>query len=296
MSDRTPLRRRAPRPPEPYTFDRRSLPGMTIDERGGSTAWVSWIVGLGLAALVTGGVIWHARAAAVPLWSVASVEVEGNRSLTEREVMAAVGLQPGLPWWSLRPRLDRLQELEPRVRGVSLGYAFPRGLRVRLEEREAILLVAGESLLVLSRDGVLLQPDAALDPTDLPCLTGSALGPGAQLHTGQHLQVREGDGWLAQLLKVRDEQPELWHSLSQIEVIGQRELRLFFREGRRILLWDPELNDHLWPQIPRILAGLAAHDLADDAVLDMRFRDRVVVRYPEGDAHRLDPAAAEGQS
>ena len=45
-----------------------------------------------------------------------------------------------------------------------------------------------------------------------------------------------------------------------------------------------------------ILAGLAAHDLAGDAVLDMRFRDRVVVRYPEDDAHRLDPASGEGQS
>ena len=300
MPERTPFRRSPSRKAdEPLSFERRRLPGMTIDERGGSTTWVSWILGLIGVGVLAGLAVWHGRSADVPLWSVAEVEVEGNRSLSEAQVRGAVGVEAGMAWWSLRPRLDRLPELEPRVRDVSLGYAFPRGLRIRVAEREAVLLVASDSMLVLSGDGMLLRPDPALDPTDLPCLTGASSGSGGDAHPlrpGRRLEFREPDGWLAQLLEVRDDLPELWRSLSQIDVQGQRELRLFFREGRRILLWDPKLNAHLWPQIPRILTGLAAHDLADDAVLDMRFRDRVVVRYPEDDAHRLDPAAGEGQS
>jgi hypothetical protein len=140
-----------------------------------------------------------------------------------------------------------------------------------------VLRVVGEDLLVAAPDGVLLRSDPVLDPADLPCVSGR-LG---QLVPGEVLEVPGAEGWWKQLMYVCAAMPELWGSISQVDCMDPRAIMVYLRDGRHVVLWDPHRNDHLWDQVPLVLRQLRAGGLAGDAVLDMRFRDRIVVRVPE---------------
>jgi len=235
-----------------------------------------WIWGSFLALCVVAAIGLHAWLADPPIWSVRTLEIVGNRAVETQEIAVALDLHAGMPWWSALSRLgvERPESL-PRVAEARIGFAFPAGLRVEVREREAVLRVIGEDLLVAAADGVLLLPDPNLDPADLPCLSGHA----SPMQPGERLQI--GTRPWAELMRVASSMPELWANISQIDCRDPHAVAVYLRGERHVLVWDPERNDHLWEQVPHVLAQLREDGLAGDAVLDMRFRERIVVRLPE---------------
>ncbi|MEZ4653489.1 MAG: FtsQ-type POTRA domain-containing protein [Candidatus Eisenbacteria bacterium] len=213
-----------------------------------------------------------------PVWGVRSIEYTGNRATETAELAHALDLTPGMPWWRAVGRLGIRHPGElPRVATARVRYVFPSALRVEVREREAVLRVMGESPLVAARDGMVLSADEALDPTDLPCVSGLLL----QSAAGTTLDVPGAGPWWEQLMHVCSAMPELWSAISQIDCADASNIAVYLRDGRHVLLWDPHRNQHLWDQVPLVLDQLRADGLAGDAVLDMRFRDRIVVRLPE---------------
>jgi cell division septal protein FtsQ len=244
------------------------------------------LLGLVVAA-AAGGLVLHGRLTGCPLWAVRRIEVEGNRSLGMVELLRRLHLGPGTPWWRISPgALHRLRAEEPRLAEVTVSWRWPRDLLVRVRERDSFLRVWGDPPLEVARDGMLLETREDLDPADLPLLTGAlppALSPNQRLDL-----VEAGDAW-KEFLSLAEEEPGFWREVSEIHYHGGRDFQVFLRRGRRVILWEAGINGDLKKTIPAILADLERLG-QEDAVLDLRFRDQVVLHLPA--AAVADSAAA----
>jgi cell division septal protein FtsQ len=242
---------------------------------------------MALVLLLGGALLAYARLAARPLWTVHAISVEGNRSISRDQVLGRLGLRPGLPWWRITPHAAaRLRAESPRVESLRISWRWPRDLMVSVRERESCLRILGPPALEVAPDGVILEPSAALDPTDLPLLTGSLpadLRPG-----GRCVFPSAGPGW-GDILDLSRSTPELWKAISEIHFTGGTDFQIFLRDGRKVVLWETDVNKELRQQVTRILAELRQKGV-DDAVIDLRFRDQAVVRLPE--ESMADSAAA----
>lgn len=209
------------------------------------------------------------------LVSVRSVVIEGNRAVPTDRILEALRVGVGTPWWDVPfGRQSTLLASEPRVHEATLQYRWPHQLEVRVEERVGLLRIlsaSGGPPLEVSADGVVL--DASADPRDLPWLTG-AFPEGAPV--GQSLAQASDGRWLEQLDRVRRERPTLFESFSEVHAVPGRGFEIYLRDGMRVLAWDPRQNAALWAEVPRILKELDRLHI-DDAVLNLRFRDQVVV-------------------
>jgi cell division septal protein FtsQ len=242
-----------------------------------------------LLAATAGGLLLHARLSGCPLWAVRRVEVEGNRSLGTVELLRRLRLEPGTWWWRVSPgALHRLCAEEPRLAAITVSWRWPRDLVVRVRERESFLRIWGDPPLEVARDGTLLETREDIDPADLPLLTGALP---LSLAPQQHLDlVDAGDAW-KEFLSLADDEPGFWREVSEIQYDGGRDFQVFLRQGRRVILWEAGINGDLKKTIPAILADLQRLG-QEDAVLDLRFRDQVVLHLPAAAAAAADSAAA----
>jgi cell division septal protein FtsQ len=249
-----------------------------------------------LLAAAAGGLLLHARLTGCPLWAVRRVDVEGNRSLGMVELLRRLHVGPGAPWWRVSPAaLRRLRAEEPRLAQVTVSWRWPRDLVVRVTERESFLRVWGDPPLEVARDGVILETREDLDPADLPLLTG-VLPP--DLAPGHRLEfANAGDAW-KEFLVLADEEPGFWRDVSEIRYDGGRDFQVFLRRGRRVILWEAGTNGDLKRTIPKLLAELGRRG-QEDAVLDLRFHDQVVLRLPAAaveDSAVAKPASTRGKT
>lgn len=111
-----------------------------------------------------------------PRFALRVVEVEGNRRLTEENVLERAGVARGQNLF----RID-LAEAErgllgdPWIAAARVRRTLPSTLRVEVEERDAVALAAaGERLYLLARDGTPFKEVTDGDPYDLPVVTGIA--------------------------------------------------------------------------------------------------------------------------
>lgn len=232
-------------------------------------------------------------------WTVRTIEIEGNRALDRDELLQRLGLADGMPWWrvqlgSLRAAAAR----EPRLLSADFAVHFPRAIRVRVSEREGMVRVIdqqGSATFELAADGTLLDVVPGLTQTDLPWLTGPLPGP---MRAGRKIELPRAEGWTQQLAKLRSDWPAFWADLSELRYAGEAGFELYLRAGRKVVLWDPARNQDLWAEVPRVLSDLEQWHV-DDAVLNLRFRDQVVVKPASDempDFERPDPDAIEGES
>jgi cell division septal protein FtsQ len=234
---------------------------------------------LGILALLGGALYLHGRLSRRPLWTVGSCEISGNRSISTAELLDRIRIRPGMPWWRVSTRpAARLLAAYPRIRDLRISWSWPRELRIAVVERESVLRIRGAQELEVAEDGTLLDPNDPIDPADLPLLTGE-LPSG--LRAGGKLTLVDAQAHWDELLGVSRKAPDLWKQVSQVHAVGNGEFQIFLRQGHKVLLWPAGINAELKEQIPTILAELRQQHL-DDAVLDLRFRDQVVVRLPEG--------------
>jgi cell division septal protein FtsQ len=245
-----------------------------------------------LLAAAAAGLVVHARLSGCPLWAVRRVEVEGNRSLGMVELLQRLHLGPGTPWWRVSPgAIRKLRSEEPRIAEITVSWRWPRDLVVKVRERESFLRVWGDPPLELASDGMLLESKEELDPADLPLLTGE-LPRGLAANTRLEL-ADAGDAWKEFLALSRD-YPATWRDVSEIHYTGGRDFQVFLRQGRRVILWEAGINGDLKKTIPELVADMRKLG-QEDAVLDLRFRDQVVVRLPEAaDSVAAAPASTKG--
>jgi len=216
---------------------------------------------------------------------VQEVRVEGALYLDAARVAEVAGLHAGDDLITLD--LERARQallLDPRIARAEVTRAWIRDVRVRIVEREPVLLVRHGVPWEMDSTGVLLQPLARGVVADVPLLSGpdfSRLRAGTQVLTPE---VRRGLAWV-HALAARDLQ--LAGEVSEVDVSDPQATGVLLASGTQVLA-------PAWPPGARVLSALRVvlADLRQRGVVagevDLRFVGQVVVR-PVG-----APGAAPG--
>lgn len=210
--------------------------------------------------------------------TVERVEVVGVSSLDPARVLAIADVAEGRSWMQLdlaRARAKLL--LHPRVASAELSWHWPRTLRVRVVERQPMLVVRHGTAWEMDSAGVLLEP---LEPgvvADVPLLTGidfQGLPAGARVTAPR---VRRGQAW-ARALAVPA--LDLMPRISEVDVSREDATAIVMMTGARVLapVWPPgtrELSALRVVLVDLERRGTLAREL------DLRFEGQVIVRPAE---------------
>lgn len=206
---------------------------------------------------------------------VRDVRVEGARYLDAGRVAEVAGLREGDDLFDVDcERARQALLLDPRIAQAEVGHAWLRAVRVRIVEREPVLLVRHGAPWEVDSAGVLLQPLARGVVADVPLLTGpdfSRWRAGTQVRT---VEVRRGLAWV-RALAARDLQ--LAGEVSEVDVADADSTAILMMDGTKVLA-------PAWPPDARVLSALRVvlKDLPNRQVrpgaVDLRFEDLVVVQ------------------
>lgn len=236
------------------------------------------LVCLGLLVATVGMLAYAGRShlSALPVVSVRAIEVTGNRNISEAQVFDLLDLRAGDPWWKVKPEAIRARaSAHPQIAGVDVRYHWFNRLQVTVSEREPVLLVMGTNEGELTRDGWFLPAREASVDDDLPILRPT---PGSLPMHGS--RVRGEAAALARLVGgLRERKPDLWRELSEFEMTDGQAYA-YLRTRTAVVRFIPGVHDELWAKIPAVLSDLERRERGD-AVLDLRFQDRIVVHLPD---------------
>lgn len=109
-----------------------------------------------------------------PYFRVETLEIEGNRRISQEELLQWVDWKPGRSVWDMDPRELRHRLLQhPWIRGVTVRRVFPRWIRVQVRERKPMaLLLARGTLQYIDRKGKVLGPLHPSEVPDFPVISG----------------------------------------------------------------------------------------------------------------------------
>jgi hypothetical protein len=205
---------------------------------------------------------------------IQSVEVRGVRVLAEDSVVAWMQLGPYASVWGDRAAWEERLAAHPMIRSAAVRRRLPHGLRVSVEEREAVALAATPTLEAVDAEGHRLPIDPTRYRLDLPVISTARIpAQGAMLFPEEvRLLAAEVD----HLTEVNG---EFMQRVSTVTWLSDRALVAH--------LISPDVDFILPVHIPgdRLREGEAAlsHALASDPgdvpqVVDLRFAEQVVVR------------------
>ncbi len=206
---------------------------------------------------------------------VTDVRVEGTHYLDAARVIRAAGVAAGQDLFHLD--LERARQallLDPRIAAAEVARRLPRGVRLRIVEREPVMLVSHGVPWEIDTAGVLLPPLQPGVVADVPLLVGpqfAGLPAGMQVH---RTEVRRGLAWV-RALSARELQ--LAGQVSEVDVSDASLTGLTLLDGTRILAtgWPP--GTPRLSALRVVLADLKARGTTASEV-DLRFENQVIVR------------------
>jgi len=164
-----------------YHRARRRRTLLALAKRGAVALGVAGAVSLGAAAWSSLGPGWvAARLAALHIFSVDSLLVSGNRSLSRAEVLTAAGLRTGVSLLGLDlPAVRSRLASHPSVREASVRRRLPGTILVEITERIPCVVVRSDRDLLVDEGGAVVAAAASGSRSDLPVLTGVEVKAGA---------------------------------------------------------------------------------------------------------------------
>ncbi len=232
--------------------------------------------------------VWGARnalARTLPwraLFTVRTVEVEGETYLSEAEVRTAAGLAKPVDFArvDLARATQRLSKLS-RVEQAEVVRALPRRIVIRIVERKPVLLVRAGRLLEADQRGVILPPLASGVTPDVPLVDGVRV---RDARAGKRITDPAFARALRQLTALMNPEIGLGHPISEIDV-SDRHLT--------IVTLAPDGVDVLLPvEPPRVRILSALRVVLADLATRGETASRIDLRGVEVIAVRPIPAAA----
>jgi hypothetical protein len=255
------------------TYQGKALQAPRARRRGGRWRALARVSALILTIVVLAHVPWGALRRR---WLVVSrVEVEGTRYLDPSRIGQIAGLAIGDDL--LGADLKRARQsllLDSRVAAAEIERRFPRGLRVRIQERIPALLVNHGTPWELDSTGVLLAPLDRGVVADVPLLVGPDLeGVEAGTHVGSPAVAR-GLAWARSLSA---QALQLGGEVSELDVSHDEVTTITLLGGTRVI--GPALppSVRVLSALRVVLADLKQKGTVADEV-DVRFQNQVIVR------------------
>ncbi|MGQ4273147.1 cell division protein FtsQ/DivIB [Terrihabitans sp. B22-R8] len=209
-------------------------------------------------------------------FTIARIEVEGRKVLTNDELIQALGYEPGQSLVGLDVGAARESLLKnPLVKQASVRKLYPDRLTVKIVEREPFALwQQGESLSVIASDGTVIEGAPGSRFAHLPLVVG-----------------RGADSSAKEILSALQAHPELRERVYAAVRVGERRWNLRLKNGMDIKLPDHGVEDAL----ARVARLDRDHKITDRDIteLDLRLPGRATVRLSEPVAKALAEAAKD---
>ncbi len=255
----------------------------------------SWMRPVGLGVVLAGLLaIVLALARPGPLTCIRdiAVEIQGPGTLTEEEVRGVLTASPGTSFLELDwDAAGRAIQALPRVKRVRLSYTWFNRLEVKVEEHAAVALILrpDAAALEVSEDGVLMSPRGR-SLADLPLLSWEDVAlMAAAPEAGGRLEVRGAPDLLGLLATMQHGYPALWEGVSQAHLMGDGCYELYWNDIPTVVWGRGGVSDMRLRAWSSVMGDLRRRG-ETDAVVDLRFRDQIVVHLP---VDRADAAAHE---
>jgi hypothetical protein len=137
------------------------------------------------------------------------------------------------------------------------------------------------SVLEVAQDGILMPPRHAM-LADLPLLTWSGGIPPAACAAGGLLDLPGGPDLMDLLAGLRSVHPSLWRDLSEAHLHPDGTYELLWSDQPTVVRGRGPVSPARLQAWSAVLADLRERDECD-AVVDLRFRDQIIVSLPEAE-------------
>jgi len=214
------------------------------------------------------------------LFRVVTVEVEGERYLTEGEVreLADIRSEAGI-WDEKGPIVARIRE-HPTVLDARVKRRIPGKLILEVAEREPVALLPDPVLVPVDVEGQMLPIDPVKHRLDLPLIHPIRAGVNSGEVALTPAQIRT---LASELDRVGGLDPDVLASVSEISMDAWGDLAIYLANPRVVLLYHPPLTARTLRDGLTVLAdALRRHPGRRITEIDLRFADQVVVRSTSG--------------
>ncbi len=222
------------------------------------------LVGIAIAVTVLfGGIYWGLMHIHADRWVVLqNIQVNGNQILSYEEILAAGGIEQGLPMWGLPVDSiqTRLQALDV-VHSVEVSRSFPRGLRVNIVEVEPLLAIYDQRGVTLISEKGTRIPGRENQAWQAPVLVNA-----------KPVEVKMA---VKILREMRMSSPQMYHQVSQIAFGNSIEVYMRDAHYKLLLGWDSSARTY---QDYLTLRRTVGKSLDSAAVVDMRFTGMALTR------------------
>ncbi|MGF1464880.1 MAG: cell division protein FtsQ/DivIB [Sandaracinaceae bacterium] len=241
---------------------------------------VGLVLAVGAGAVALGRVAErHVRTSSA--FAIDHLEVEGQRRLTTREVLAAAGLEVGQNAFAVpAEEVARRLEAHPWVATASVERRLPATYRIDVEEHRAAAVLALDDLFLVSEDGSVFKRLESRDPVDLPVITGIDRGRFTSDRAFRASVLLEV---VALLHDLEGTALSATHPVEEVHVEPSGDLSLVLGPGATVVRLGQGPFQRKLSRLRRVLGELQQRDAeADYVYLDNRRRpDRVTVRLAE---------------
>jgi cell division septal protein FtsQ len=214
--------------------------------------------------------------AALHGYRVRDIRVLGAKHIDAREIKKLSGIMEGTPLFQigLKSVCKKIRS-HPWIRSAIAVRRLPDTIELRVTEHEPVALLIAQQVVAVTSDSVLIPMGESKTGWDLPVLrTKKTLSV-----SNGHLRDTLACALLAQSVNLRQWAPRMWKNLSE----------LYWRDGEMWGILQEEtvelrlgkgVQEIGWKSLDRLMPKLrAAHKMTDVESIDLRFPDRVVVRY-----------------
>ncbi|HEX7408666.1 MAG TPA: FtsQ-type POTRA domain-containing protein [Candidatus Binatia bacterium] len=218
-----------------------------------------------------------------PYFILTTIQVDGNRRLSRREILQWAGVGERTSIWDATPAIVGLRlQSHPWIQRVSVGREFPNRLIIGVEERRPVAIVRLEELNYVDRRGRILGPLQDGDSRDFPLITGLENAQTADFRPiGVHRALR-----FLHLCERRI----CFDAVSEVHVDRNQGITVFpLRTAVAVVLGWGSWGEKL-ARSARVFAAWGGQ-VGRLAAVDVSFRDLVVVKLHE----ERHPAAVRSQ-
>jgi cell division protein FtsQ len=218
---------------------------------------------------VAGGHRWVTTS---PVFAVAAVDVRGASRLPVDHILTVAGIAPGANLWSVDTHevSSRLEDM-PEIRHADVIRELPNRVTIVVEERRPFTLVHAERLHWLDEDGRVLGEERRAVSPQVPIISGLSEDELASMRTAPSARARAAITLIRTLLRSGS---ALASEISEIDMGREEGPVLYTGDGIEVRLGSEDWDERL-ARLEGVLAQVATQDVS---LVDLRFRDQVVLR------------------
>ena len=228
-------------------------------------------------ALVVGGNLWESNLRVKRVTVAGAVNVEGNQIVQLAQIPA------GMPLYEVDlTRVQRNVLSHYFIRRATVERDLTGGIKITVEERTPLAIVAGDPLSYLDERGMVLPSSISKAVYDLPVISG--IPPEVKLTPGSAVKREDVQEALLLLSTLKEVDREMFHRISEARVRGSGDMVLTSAEsGVPIIFGRGDIAD----KIARLEAfwalEVAERGTQQLEYIDLRYRGQVVARWRQGE-------------